>query len=99
MVISHDTCQATVDKVFADHKDSLEYVMHMKDLMEERKHETLYNLLLQVIAVNLPLDEDAPQREQIDVLEQRSFAVSMSLLAYSCTIAAHEAAELNEQYA
>jgi hypothetical protein len=88
-----------VDKVFADHKDSLEYVMHMKDLMEERKHETLYNLLLQVIAVNLPLDEDAPQREQIDVLEQRSFAVSMSLLAYSCTIAAHEASELNEQYA
>ena len=99
MMISHDTCQATVDKMFTEHEGMLEHVQHTQEVMEERGHKALFDLLAQVVVSNLTLDEEAPDDEQIETIRERTFALSVGLLAYSTTFAAHEANELNEQYA
>jgi len=99
MMISHDTCQATAEKMFTEHDGMLEHVTHTQRVMEERGHETLFELLAQVVVSNLPLDEEGPNDEQVATLKERTFALSMAMLAYSTTFAAHEANELNEQYA
>ena len=98
MDISHDTCQATVDKMFKDHDGMLEHVKHTQEVMEERGHKALFDLLMQVVSANLPVEEDDSNDQQFETLRDRTFAVSMALLAYSVTFAAHEANELNEQY-
>jgi len=96
--ISRDTCQAALDKSTIDFDSVSDYCHGMRDLMDRRGHRPLFDLLGQLTSVYFPLADDGSATEAFDITYQRFLSLSVALLTYSITLAAHEVCDLNEQF-